>query len=140
MPLLYVLYSFGSRGNAQHSIGRVVQREILRLESAVVATIRTSTKADIIPLSTPIISTVTGQSLSSISIPADQTIFLSIYSANRNKEVFGDDADEFRPERWLEGHVGEKVNGTGVYAGLLTFLAGPRSCVGFVLFKLTAGN
>lgn len=102
---------------------------MLRLESAVVATVRTSTKADLIPLSKPIISPATGQSLSHIPIPAGQTIFLSIYSANRNQDVWGEDAEEFKPERWLTEKAGH--GGTGVFAGLLTFLAGPRSCVGY---------
>ena len=36
----------------------------------------------------------------------------------RNKLVFGDDADLFRPERWLEEGSGKKDVSVGVYANL----------------------
>ena len=59
-----------------------------------------------------------------------QTIWLGVYAVNRNKDVFGQDANEFRPERWLdeEKKIESKM---GVYSGLMTFLAGPRSCPGY---------
>lgn len=102
-----------------------VTREMLRVEPAVTATIRSSSAADSIPLSKPIVGK-SGKSLSSITVDADQVIFLPISVINKSREIFGDDADEFRPERWLEGHVGEKVAGVGVYSHLLSFIAGPR--------------
>lgn len=34
--------------------------------------------------------------------PAGTEIGANAYVTNRNKDVFGDDADDFRPERWLE--------------------------------------
>lgn len=75
--------------------------------------------------------------ISSFVIPADQVIFLSVSAVNKNKEVFGDDAEEFRPERWLDGSLDQQkgedgtTKSVGVWAGLLTFLAGPRACIGY---------
>ncbi|KAL8281069.1 hypothetical protein RQP46_006427 [Phenoliferia psychrophenolica] len=66
-----------------------------------------------------------------ISVRAGQPLFISISAPNFNKAVFGEDADLFRPERWIEGKVGEKTQGVGVYSQILSFLAGPRACIGY---------
>ncbi|KAJ7453464.1 hypothetical protein FB451DRAFT_1050264, partial [Mycena latifolia] len=43
---------------------------------------------------------------------------------------WGDDAADFRPERWED--IPEAVHRLpGVWANLLTFLAGPHNCIGF---------
>ena len=62
--------------------------------------------------------------ISSIHVNPGQVIFLPITAINKNKAVFGEDAELFRPERWIEGHVGEKIAGVGVYSHLMTFIAG----------------
>lgn len=108
-----------------------VCREILRFEPAVSATIRTSTFDDEIPLSTPVTSPTTGKVFTSIPVKAGQVIFLPITAINMQTAIFGDDAAEFRPERWIEGHVGEKQAGVGTFAHMMTFIAGPRSCIGY---------
>lgn len=58
-------------------------------------------------------------------------IYIGVYAANRNKSIFGEDADDFRPERWLdqENKI-EPQRGAG-WSGLMTFLAGPRACIGY---------
>lgn len=48
------------------------------------------------------------------------------YSIHRLKEVWGDDADEYRPERWLVSE--EKTR--ELEKALNIFSYGPRSCVG----------
>ncbi|KAM0747058.1 putative cytochrome P450, partial [Meredithblackwellia eburnea MCA 4105] len=105
-------------------------RELLRFESPVSATLREAAHDDLIPLSAPIKSR-SGATMTSIPVKKGQVVFFSITAANFNKQVFGEDADEFRPERWLDGKVGEKVGAAGVYSHLLTFLAGPRACIGY---------
>ena len=93
------------------------------MENPVSATIRESAKDDLIPLSTPVRDR-SGKMISSVPVKAGQTLFISITAPNYNKAVFGEDADMFRPERWLESKVGEKTQGVGVYSQMLTFLAG----------------
>lgn len=37
---------------------------------------------------------------SPILIPAKQNVVWSVYSMHRRKDYYGEDAEEFRPERW----------------------------------------
>ncbi|KAH7355744.1 cytochrome P450 [Pyrenochaeta sp. MPI-SDFR-AT-0127] len=64
-------------------------------------------------------------------IPGGSTVSTSPLSQNRCKEVFGDDADEWRPERWLvceKGSTAEQVREMDKYN--LTFGHGSRTCIG----------
>lgn len=48
--------------------------------------------------------------------------------------MFGDDAEEFRPERWIESEdgSGKKIEGgVGLTGSNLSFLAGPMGCIGY---------
>ena len=40
--------------------------------------------------------------ISEVSIPKDTTVFIDIYSSNTRKALWGDDAYEWKPERWLQ--------------------------------------
>lgn len=62
-------------------------------------------------------------------IPKGTVVILCPWAVNTSKEVWGDDAAEFRPERWIgsdKGHTG----GAESACSFLTFLKGPRSCIG----------
>ncbi|KAK4183148.1 Pisatin demethylase [Podospora australis] len=67
-------------------------------------------------------------------VPPGTAVGVNPYIAGRNKSVYGDDADEFRPERWLqasgEGDEEYRVRMQKYHAGDLTFGGGSRSCVG----------
>ena len=52
------------------------------------------------PLSEPIAG-VDGTELHEIPVPKDTTVVVAIYSANRNKAIWGEDALKWKPERWL---------------------------------------
>lgn len=57
-----------------------------------------------------------------ILVPKDQVVRWSLYSLHRRKDIFGEDADEFRPERWDENlRVGWEY---------IPFSGGPRICLG----------
>jgi len=49
---------------------------------------------------------------------------------NQLKALWGEDASEFKPERW--DHIPEAVTSMpGVWGNLLTFNGGARSCIGY---------
>jgi len=112
-----------------------VTREVLRLESPVTVTIRHAARDDLIPLSMPVPSALEpGKMLSHVRVHKGQVVFIPITAVNKSKRVFGDNAEEFRPERWIESEdgSGKKIEGNvGVTSSILTFLAGPRSCIGY---------
>jgi hypothetical protein len=51
-------------------------------------------------------------------------IAFSPYHMHRSKEIYGEDANEFRPERW----EGAELKGIGF--GFMPFHGGPRICLG----------
>lgn len=60
-------------------------------------------------------------------IPAGTSIGMSPMAQNRDRTVWGDDADEFVPERWLESDEKSRY----LEANNMTFGgSGPRMCVG----------
>lgn len=64
-------------------------------------------------------------------IPKDTRIIIAITGTNRDSAIWGPDADEFKPTRWLnaEGKI-DATGGASSKYGLLSFMHGPRSCIG----------
>ncbi|KAL4068695.1 cytochrome P450 [Scleroderma yunnanense] len=94
----------------------------------------------VLPLSRPI-ATNSGKLINEIPVPEGTRIVISISAYNRNKELWGEDAHVFNPDRWLDGTVKDKKESTvGVYANLMTFGTGHRSCLGwrFALIEIQA--
>jgi cytochrome P450 len=82
-------------------------------------------------LSQPI-TTRSGNVIHELPVPKGTRIIASIAAYNRNKELWGEDAHVFNPDRWLNGTAKEKkVTSIGVYSNLMTFLGGARSCIGW---------
>ena len=54
-----------------------------------------------LPLSQPVRGR-DGSLISEIPIPKDTTVFVGVMASNTNKALWGEDAYEWRPERWLE--------------------------------------
>ncbi|KAK0186133.1 cytochrome P450 [Armillaria mellea] len=65
-----------------------------------------------------------------IPIRKGQVIMTSIYSYNRLPSVWGNDAEEWNPSRFLDGRDAKQIS-LGVYSNLLTFSAGVRGCIGW---------
>jgi len=53
-----------------------------------------------LPISPPI-KGVDGKYIESLLVPKGTTVHISIVQSNRNVELWGPDACEWRPERWL---------------------------------------
>ncbi|WPH02622.1 cytochrome P450 78A3 [Acrodontium crateriforme] len=64
-------------------------------------------------------------------VPKGMTIILCPWAINTSPELWGEDAKEFKPERWLdaEGRYNKSGSADSNYS-FLTFLHGPRSCIG----------
>ncbi|KAF8510880.1 cytochrome P450 [Hysterangium stoloniferum] len=106
-----------------------LMKETLRFHPIVPMILRKSKRDDVIPLSTPI-TTKKGEVITNVAIPAGQKIIISISAYNRLKSVWGDDADVWRPERFIDGSVKQGTN-LGVYANLASFSSGVRGCIGW---------
>ena len=90
-----------------------------------------ATEDDIIPLSQPIM-TATGQTVTSIAIAKGSSVTAPIRAINRSDAFWGEGAKLFRPERWLEGEKDTSLefNAISGHRNLLTFIDGPRTCIG----------
>jgi len=90
----------------------------------------------VLPLSMPITG-VDGKVMDSISVPKGTSIYVAIAAANHNKKIWGDDALEFKPDRWTNGKA-ESVTTklSGVYGNTMTFIGSGRSCIGFTFAQL----
>ncbi|KAJ6543029.1 cytochrome P450 [Mycena capillaripes] len=106
-----------------------VVRETMRVHAPVVFTQRMAMEDDVLPLSKPYVDKE-GKSHDSLPIPKGQMIHIPILAVNTDKEIWGEDAGEFKPERWE--NIPEATSAIpGVWANLLTFFAGPHNCIGF---------
>ncbi|KAF5376914.1 hypothetical protein D9615_007312 [Tricholomella constricta] len=72
---------------------------------------------------------------STVTIPIGTTLFIGIAGSNRLESVWGPDAKEWKPERWLSeskpAPTPSRPRLPGVYAGMMSFLGGGRSCIGY---------
>ncbi|TFY55501.1 hypothetical protein EVJ58_g8212 [Rhodofomes roseus] len=106
-----------------------IVRETMRVHAPVPSSIRVAVRDDVIPLNTPYVD-VDGQVHDVIHVKKGSPIFIPILAINRSKELWGEDAFEFKPERWE--NVPEAVQSIpGVWGNQMSFLGGPRSCIGY---------
>ncbi|KAF2130750.1 cytochrome P450 [Dothidotthia symphoricarpi CBS 119687] len=65
-------------------------------------------------------------------VPAGTISFVVPWATNRNPALWGPDAESFVPERWIDGMTGRATMHGGAESNyaFLTFLHGPRSCIG----------
>ncbi|PBK89422.1 cytochrome P450 [Armillaria gallica] len=93
-------------------------KEALRLHPFAHTPARAAPHDDVLPL--------TGSK--TLAIPKGQTLFCSIYLYNRLPSIWGADAEEWNPARFLDKNIPISL---GVYANLMTFSTGSRSCIGW---------
>ncbi|EIM81571.1 cytochrome P450 [Stereum hirsutum FP-91666 SS1] len=109
-----------------------VCRETLRVYPPVTHIPRVARKDAVLPLSTPIRGN-DGSTISEIVIPKDTSIIIGIREVNTSTEIWGTDAAQWKPERWLSPLPESVTNARvpGIYSNMLTFLGGGRGCIGF---------
>ncbi|KAL1716274.1 cytochrome P450 [Schizophyllum commune] len=114
-----------------------ILRETLRLYPPASQLLRKTVKDAILPFGKPVVG-VDGRELTEIYVPAGTPIIISIINANRSKDMWGVDALEWKPERWLAPLPQSVANAhmPGVYSNLMTFLGGGRACIGFKFAQL----
>ncbi|KAL6304705.1 cytochrome P450 monooxygenase [Sparassis latifolia] len=109
-----------------------VCRETLRVHPTVPIMPRQARKDIVLPLSEPIRG-INGEMMSEIPIPEGTRLFVGIAGSNLNKALWGEDALEWKPERWLSPlpTAVTEARIPGVFSNLMTFLGGSRACIGF---------
>jgi len=117
-----------------------VIRESLRYHSVVDGSIRVATKDDIIPLEKPFVGK-DGKTRDVLSVSKGDSFFISIVVMNNAESIWGESAKDFNPDRWLNSGPPKATQGIpSVWGNQLSFLAGPRSCIGlrFALVEMKA--
>ena len=73
----------------------------------------------VLPLSEPIRG-VDGTLMKEIIVPKGTEVEIAIYTCNRNKSIWGEDALEWKPERWLNPLPDRVTNARvpGIYSNL----------------------
>ncbi|KAJ3782602.1 cytochrome P450 [Lentinula aff. detonsa] len=108
-----------------------VCRETLRLYPPAITASRQALADTSLPLSKPIIG-IDNTEIREVFVPAGTLVHIGIKAANQDQSIWGPDATAWKPERWSalpETLVNAKV--PGVYTKLMTFIGGPRGCIGF---------
>ena len=71
----------------------------------------------VLPLHEPVRGT-DGSMITEVAVPKGTVAVLNLWACNTNKAVWGEDAHEWNPERFLSGQESEKQVKVGVYANL----------------------
>ncbi|TEB34532.1 cytochrome P450 [Coprinellus micaceus] len=114
-----------------------VVRETLRLYPPAPHLVRVPRENTVLPVSKPI-RTTKGEFISEVVVPKGTVVVCSVFQSNQNPDIWGEDAKEWKPERWASP-LPESVNEakiSGVYSNLMTFSAGGRACIGFKFAEL----
>ncbi|KAH9941830.1 cytochrome P450 [Epithele typhae] len=114
-----------------------VCRETLRVYAPVTLAPRVATQDTVIPFSAPV-RTRDGREITEIAAPRGTIALMHYQASNTDAALWGPDAREWKPERWLAPLPAglEDARIPGVYAHLMTFAAGTRSCIGFKFSQL----
>ncbi|KAI0319671.1 cytochrome P450 [Amylostereum chailletii] len=108
-----------------------VMREALRLYTPLPTIVRIAEADDLIPTEHEWTDRH-GVKRSGIPISKGDGVIIPVMAINRQKEVWGPDASEFKPERW-QNPPKEVATVPGVWSNSLVFSSGPRACIGYRL-------
>jgi cytochrome P450 len=106
------------RHNRSDQVSSVVASAALRLYPQVPINTRSTIKTTLLPKG----GGPDGEA--PVLVPRKAGITFSPYHMHRRKELFGEDANEYRPERWLDGSL------SNIGYAYMPFLHGYRTCLG----------
>ncbi|KAJ7191590.1 cytochrome P450 [Mycena pura] len=104
-------------------------KESLRMYPAEALVERVAVRDTVIPL-TESITTMAGEHVDHILVRNGELVIIGVASYQRDKFRWGENPDKFDPLRWVDGRV-KQGDAIGPYANLLSFLGGPRTCLGW---------
>ncbi|KAF8210037.1 cytochrome P450 [Mycena galopus ATCC 62051] len=107
----------------------LVIKETLRLYPGVPMSERIAVSDAVIPLKGPVPSSE-GEQMTTIPVRKGQLVTVATASYHRLVFRWGNDSDEFKPSRWIDGTIQDE-NIIGPYANLGVFSGGPRTCLGW---------
>ncbi|KAH6654776.1 cytochrome P450 [Truncatella angustata] len=90
-------------------------KEALRLHPPVPSNSRAAVRDTVLPIGGG------RDGKSPVFVPKDTLVYYQIWTVHRRKDIYGEDAEEFRPERWETLKPGHEY---------LPFNGGPRICIG----------
>lgn len=96
----------------------------LRLFPSVPVNARTAYKTTVLPVGGG------ADGSSPILIRKGQNVAYCVYVMHRRKDLYGEDAEDFRPERWEEENLPLNQESVNAAWGYLPFNGGPRICLG----------
>ncbi|KAJ3991866.1 cytochrome P450 [Lentinula boryana] len=107
-------------------------KEGLRLHPGVQFTTRKADLDDVVPLSQPVVST-SGEVMKKIPVMKGQRVHIAIAAYNRSPSVWGPDADQWKPSRYLDSASESKKQQSmiGVFGNVMSFGSGVRACIGW---------
>ncbi|CAE6539748.1 unnamed protein product [Rhizoctonia solani] len=110
-----------------------IVREALRLFPPIPNLGRVCAEDTVVPLDYPV-DTPSGK-IASVPIKKGTWVFLNTVNFNRNEAIWGENANEFLPERWIGSKIDEVTQAgsrlPGVYSSMMTFGSGSYACIGF---------
>ena len=113
---------------ADSLLKRVVQ-EVLRLYPVIPMVTRVTSKA----------STLPDEKGRSLRVPAGSRAVVPFFLLNRLPKLWGDDAAQFVPDRWLASQQEKRSEGVmAVPKGFMPFGYGTRTCIGYGLALVEA--
>ncbi|KAJ3853657.1 cytochrome P450 [Lentinula lateritia] len=143
--LTWIIYELSRKLEDQQKLRAEIDAEGLRLHPGVQFTTREADLDDVVPLAQPVIST-SGEVLKKIPVMKGQRVHIAIAAYNRSSSVWGPDADQWNPSRYLDpsseskkqqsmiGVFGNNFFSTSIYLFLLLWLlgSGVRACIGVI--------
>ncbi|KZV62140.1 cytochrome P450 [Peniophora sp. CONT] len=106
-----------------------VVRETMRLFSPIASTLRVAMKDDVIPAAKEWVDNK-GARRSGVRVCKGDFVFLPFLALSRSEAIWGDDAHEWKPERWSKG-IPAAASVPGIWGNSFAFSGGSRACIGY---------